>query len=72
VQDPESQVRGLQVSTGTKGLRVDVESYAWSEDYFEFLFETETPPKRANTKIWPSSKGLNCDSGSCWQESRSN
>jgi hypothetical protein len=24
---------------------VDAESYAWSEDYFDFLFETETPTK---------------------------
>jgi hypothetical protein len=43
VQDPHGQAKVLQFSPGLKRLDVDVKSYAWSEDYFDFLFEAPTP-----------------------------
>ena len=48
VRDPDNQVKGVQFSPARKSLQVNTESHTWSEDYFDFLFETGTPTKPAD------------------------
>jgi len=48
IQDPDNEVGSLQFSPALKGLRVDAESYSWSEDYVDFLFKIDAPAKPAD------------------------